>query len=80
MAMIPSLASVMDELRANVFHATPLRILYIAEAFRRGMSVDEIHALSKYDPWFLGRIENIVIKEKEIKEKGFPNSPEGWMT
>ncbi|HBQ23013.1 MAG TPA: hypothetical protein DD656_04685, partial [Alphaproteobacteria bacterium] len=32
---------------------TPERILAVAEALRFGLSVDEIHQVSKIDPWFL---------------------------
>jgi len=42
------------------------RILYIAEAFRRGMSVEEIFEYCKVDPWFLYQIEEIVDLEKSI--------------
>jgi carbamoyl-phosphate synthase large subunit len=42
------------------------RALYVAEAFRRGMSVDEIYAINKIDKWFLYQIKEIVEFEKEI--------------
>ncbi len=42
------------------------RMLYVAEGFRRGMSVEEIFELSKIDPWFLYQIEEIVAFEKTI--------------
>ena len=42
------------------------RILYVAEAFRRGKSVDEVYELTKIDPWFLNQIKEIVEFEKEI--------------
>jgi carbamoyl-phosphate synthase large subunit len=42
------------------------RILYIAEAFRRGYSVDEVFELSYVDRWFLNQIKEIVDFEKEI--------------
>ncbi len=42
------------------------RILYIAEAFRRGMSVEEVHEYCRVDPWFLYQVEEIVAFEKEI--------------
>ena len=44
----------------------PERIWYVADAFRCGMSMDEIHALSHIDPWFLAQIEDIVRQEKEL--------------
>ena len=42
------------------------RHLYLAEAFRRGYSVDDVFNLSKIDPWFLGQIKEIVDFEKKI--------------
>uniref|UniRef100_UPI00261C39BC carbamoyl-phosphate synthase large subunit n=1 Tax=uncultured Campylobacter sp. TaxID=218934 RepID=UPI00261C39BC len=42
------------------------RILYIAQGFRVGMSVDQIYELSKIDRWFLGQIEQIVKFEERI--------------
>jgi carbamoyl-phosphate synthase large subunit len=46
------------------------RLWYIADGFRMDMTVDEIFALSKIDPWFLHQIKQIVTMEKELKEKG----------
>ena len=42
------------------------RILYIAQGFRVGMSVDQIYELSKIDRWFLSQIEQIVKFEERI--------------
>ena len=42
------------------------RILYIAQGFRAGMSVDQIYELSKIDRWFLSQIEQIVKFEERI--------------
>ncbi len=42
------------------------RLLYIAEAFRRGKSVEDIYEYSKIDRWFLYQIEEIVEFEKQI--------------
>ena len=44
------------------------RIFYIRHAFQLGISIDEIHRLSKIDPWFLYNIKQIVDMEQEIKE------------
>ncbi len=42
------------------------RILYVAEAFRRGMSVDEVYDINNIDRWFLYQIKEIIDFEKEI--------------
>ncbi|BCW96396.1 MAG: carbamoyl-phosphate synthase large subunit [Fimbriimonadales bacterium] len=48
--------------------ATPndMRLFYVAEAFRRGWLVEEVHGLSKIDPWFLHRIRRLVEMEQEL--------------
>ena len=40
------------------------RIRYVADAFRMGMSVEELHELTRIDRWFLVQIEDIVLDEK----------------
>ena len=50
--------------------ATDERLFAIAEAFRRGMLVEEIRPLAHYDPWFLVKIRNIVTMEAQLEEAG----------
>ena len=45
----------------------PERIWYVGDAFALGMSVDEVFALTKIDPWFLVQIEQIVKIELELE-------------
>ncbi|MDD3817306.1 MAG: carbamoyl-phosphate synthase large subunit [Thiovulaceae bacterium] len=44
------------------------RVLYVAEGFRRGMSVEEMFDTCKIDPWFLYQIEEIIQAEKTITQ------------
>ncbi|WP_039657272.1 carbamoyl-phosphate synthase (glutamine-hydrolyzing) large subunit [Clostridium tyrobutyricum] len=44
------------------------RLFAIAEAFRKGMSIDEIHEITKIDKWFLFGINNIVDMENKLIE------------
>ncbi len=46
----------------------PERIWYVGDAFAQGMSVDEVFALTKIDPWFLVQIEEIVKIELELEK------------
>jgi len=46
----------------------PERIWYVGDAFAQGMSVDEVFALTKIDPWFLVQIEEIVKMELKLDE------------
>ena len=45
----------------------PERIWYVGDAFAMGMSIDEVFALTKIDPWFLAQIEQIVKIELELE-------------
>ena len=44
----------------------PERIWYVGDAFAQGMSLDEVFALTKIDPWFLAQIQDIVNIELEL--------------
>lgn len=48
------------------------RLLVIAQAFRSGLSMEEIQRACKYEPWFLRQIEGIIDAEKELIAKGLP--------
>jgi carbamoyl-phosphate synthase large subunit len=52
--------------------ATPDRLRVIAQAFRLGLSVEEIHAACAYEPWFLRQIEALVAQEAELRRSGLP--------
>lgn len=43
----------------------PERILYVADAFRIGMSLEEIHATCAIDPWFLAQLRDVVREEQK---------------
>jgi carbamoyl-phosphate synthase large subunit len=43
------------------------RLWYVADAFRMGMSIDEIHEYSFIDPWFLAQIEELVTLENSLR-------------
>ncbi len=57
------------ELETLIQTPNDLRLFYIAEAFRRGWLVEEVHALSKIDPWFLVRIQRLVEMERTLAER-----------
>ena len=59
-----------DELTQKLTIPNAERILYIAYALRRGMSIDEVNELTKIDPWFLYNIGEIVEMEKRLKDLG----------
>ncbi len=51
---------------------TPDRLLHIAHSMRFGFSDDEINAITKFDPWFLARIREIIQIEQDIRDNGLP--------
>lgn len=61
-----------EEIEAALAVATPDRLLVAAQALREGFTVAEIHAIAKFDPWFLERIAEIVAAEKEVCTDGLP--------
>ncbi|NDV98354.1 carbamoyl-phosphate synthase large subunit [Salipiger sp. PrR002] len=56
---------------------TPDRMRTIAQAMRHGLSDDEIHGVTMFDPWFLARIREIVEAEEQVRQNGLPTDAEG---
>ena len=61
-----------DAVKAALAQPRANRLLVIAQAFRYGLSVDEIHACCAYDRWFLEQIKELVEAEADIRENGLP--------
>ncbi len=59
-----------ENFESHVATPTPGRILYVAEALRRGWCVERVYELTKIDRWFLSRIQDIVVAESTIRELG----------
>ncbi|WP_049622352.1 carbamoyl-phosphate synthase large subunit [Frateuria defendens] len=57
-------------LRRELREPRPERVFYLADAFRAGLSLEEVQGLSHVDPWFLAAFEDIVLAEAEVKEQG----------
>ena len=55
-------------LRNQLAEATPERIWYIGDAFRRGMSCQQVHDITCIDPWFLVQIEDLIAEEQRIDD------------
>ncbi|TNC74654.1 carbamoyl-phosphate synthase large subunit [Rubellimicrobium roseum] len=62
---------------AALSKATPDRLRTIAQAMRHGLSDDDINAVTKYDPWFLSRIREIVDTEERVRKEGLPVTEDG---
>ena len=63
-----------DAVRAALATPSPDRLLVIAQAFRLGCDLEEIAAISKYDPWFLAHIRHLVEVEAKVRADGLPGS------
>jgi carbamoyl-phosphate synthase large subunit len=56
-----------EEIVERIGNAGPERILYVGDAFRIGMSLDEVFEETAIDPWFLAQIEEIVRIEADVR-------------
>ncbi|GAA6174416.1 carbamoyl-phosphate synthase large subunit [Sulfitobacter pacificus] len=56
---------------------TPDRLRTIAQAMRHGMSNDDIHGTTMFDPWFLDRIREIIDAEEGVRTNGLPTDEAG---
>jgi carbamoyl-phosphate synthase large subunit len=56
-----------EEIIEEIANAGPERILFVGDAFRIGMSLDEIFEQTAIDPWFLAQIEDLVKTEQQLR-------------
>jgi len=50
----------------------PDRVFYVADAFRAGLTREDVYALTHIDPWFLVQIEDLVRVEADVRAGGLP--------
>ncbi|HEX21930.1 MAG TPA: carbamoyl-phosphate synthase large subunit, partial [Chromatiales bacterium] len=60
----------MDTLKQELKVAGPDRLWYVGDAFRAGLSREEVFDLTFIDPWFLVQIEELIRLEGEVREQG----------
>ncbi len=70
---------VRDVVRAAVARPGPDRLRVIAQAYRLGLSEEEIRSICQYDPWFLRQIREIVETEDSIRRHGLPGDAAGLL-
>ncbi|MFO1104888.1 MAG: carbamoyl-phosphate synthase large subunit [Amaricoccus sp.] len=63
-------ASIVKALSAQ----TPDRLRLAAQAMRHGLSDEAIHATTRFDPWFLARIRELVDEEERLRQHGLPHA------
>ena len=62
-----------EEIVAAIGNAGPERLLFVADAFRIGMSLDEVFEETAIDPWFLAQIEELVKIEAQVRLRKLPD-------
>lgn len=62
----------LNAVRAALASPTADRLLVMAQALRLGISPEEIHAIAKYDPWFIDQIKQLIDAEQHVRENGLP--------
>jgi carbamoyl-phosphate synthase large subunit len=67
-----------DAVRAALSRPVHDRLLLIAQAFRHGATVEQVHEACRVDPWFLREIERIVEAERRVRAEGLPADAAGW--
>ena len=60
----------LDKLKGELQNPGADRIWYIGDAFRLGMSVEELYAITGVDPWFLVQIEDLIKDEQRVAKMG----------
>jgi carbamoyl-phosphate synthase large subunit len=63
---------------ASLSQPTPDRLRVIAQAFREGITVEDVYQACSYEPWFLRQIEEIVIAEEQVRMLGLPKDADGF--
>ena len=66
-----------EKIQREMRHPGPDRLLYVADAFRSGMPLAEIHDICKIDPWFLAQIEDLISTERSLAMKTLSTLKEG---
>ncbi|HLU79629.1 MAG TPA: carbamoyl-phosphate synthase large subunit [Burkholderiaceae bacterium] len=58
-----------EKLQIELGEPGPERIWYVGDAFAQGFSLEDVHQLTKIDPWFLAQIKQIVDIELALEQK-----------
>ncbi|MCE2483369.1 MAG: carbamoyl-phosphate synthase large subunit [Alphaproteobacteria bacterium] len=75
----PGSPALPDALRARLALPTPDRILVVAEALRHGLTLEDIHAACRYDPWFIRQVADLVAAEEDVRGNGLPATAAGFV-
>ncbi len=64
----PDSKELIDQIKSGLRVPRADRLWYVAEAFRHGMTIEEVHEVCFIDPWFLAQIEDLIKEESLLKE------------
>jgi carbamoyl-phosphate synthase large subunit len=67
-----------EEIEAALSSPTPDRLLVAADALRAGMSVERIHQIAKFEPWFLRQMQELIAVEAGVKANRLPTDAAGF--
>lgn len=59
----------LEKIQSELANPGAERIWYVADAFRCGMTLEEVYQLTRIDPWFLSQIEDLVSQERALSRK-----------
>jgi carbamoyl-phosphate synthase large subunit len=59
----------LDKITKELGEPGPERIWYVGDAFRMGLSIEQVFDISKIDPWFLAQIQDIIKHEAALTGK-----------
>ena len=59
-----------DLIRDEIRSAGAERLLWLGDAFRDGMDIDEAYEITGIDPWFLAQVRDLIVTESRIQEAG----------
>ncbi len=55
-----------DVVRTGISNTRSDRLLYVGDAFRAGLSIEEIHSITHIDLWFLAQIQDLILEEQKL--------------
>ena len=68
-----------DDIEDALQHATENRVFVLSEAMQKGYTIDQIHALTKIDRWFLQKLRHIVGLDQQLRQEAQLSEMAEWM-
>ncbi|WP_300376251.1 carbamoyl-phosphate synthase large subunit [Henriciella sp.] len=69
-----------ETLHSELARPKPDRLLHVAQAFRKGFSVEDIYRITGIDRWFLRQIAALIETEEELRRDGLPDNTRDFIT